>query len=127
MSRKRTPNRYDELFVSYVAELHEALTAAKKNFDASNVRAPLQQAASIPLATDPRVIAVLRKYFFACDALTRDRTAGPAELPHVFIVEKLAGKYDELWEALAELPYLPIGTNREDRWVEETVMLDAGS
>ncbi len=119
MSTKRVPNRHDELFASYVAALGAALAAARKDFDASNIRPPLERSVAIPIATDPRVIAVIRMYFFACHKLNRDKAAGPAELPHIFIVERLAGKHDDLWEALAELPYLPIGTDNEDCWVEE--------
>jgi hypothetical protein len=119
MSAKRVPGRHDLLFAEYVDALRSAVDAARKAFDSSNVRPPLVHLGPIPLAVDPRVIAVVRRYFFACDALNRDQAAGSPELPHVFIVERLAGKEDELWKVLTELPYLPIGTDERDQWVDE--------
>jgi hypothetical protein len=118
MIARRAANRHDALFAEYVAALKTALAVAARDFDASIVRPPLEHAGPIPTAVDPRVIAVICRYFFACDRLNQAEGAESAELPHVFIVERLAGTHDELWKALTELPYLPIGTDDQDRWVE---------
>ena len=119
MTARRRPSRHDELFAAYVVDLRAALAAAAERFDNSTVRPPLERAGQVPLAVDPRVIAVIRRYFFACDRLNRDEEGGSQELPHVFVVERLSGKHDDVWKAVAELPYLPIGTDELDNWIEE--------
>jgi hypothetical protein len=118
MSPKKTPSRHDELFAEYVLALREAVGAARMEFDTSTVRPPLAAGGggSIPIVVDPRVIAVIRRYFFACDRLNREKSS-PSELPHVFVVERLSGSHDDLWNLMVDLPYLPIGTDEQDRWL----------
>ena len=66
-------------------------------------------------AAHPRVLAVIRKYYFACDALN-DRLADtkhPAEeYPHVFVTDMLMEDgTDDLGYFVYGLPGLPIGVD----------------
>lgn len=65
----------------------------------------------------PRVLAVIRKYYFACQALN-DRlaeTKNPAEeYPHVFVTDMLMEDgTDDLGQFVMGLPGLPIGVDSD--------------
>jgi hypothetical protein len=64
-------------------------------------------------AAHPRVLAVIRKYYFACEALNERlaETKNPAEeYPHVFVTDMLMEDgTDDLGDFVGGLPGLPIG------------------
>jgi hypothetical protein len=73
-----------------------------------------------PPAAHPRVLAVIRKYFFECQKLNeRQEESGSDDYvyPHVFVHEMLSGKFQDLWDFVAELDYLPIGVDRDQNWI----------
>lgn len=68
-------------------------------------------------AAHPRVLAVIRKYYFACQALN-DRlaeTKDPSEeYPHVFVTDMLMEEgTDDLGDFVDALPGLPIGIDAD--------------
>jgi hypothetical protein len=98
-----------KLFESYVADLKQAVQLAR---EASQ--------GVVPAAAHPRVLGVVIEYFFRCLKLNQDieEQGGTDEVePLVFVHEMLSGTHQDLWRALAELPYLPPGLDREDEWV----------
>lgn len=73
-----------------------------------------------PPAAHPRVLAVFRKYFFACQARNgRKKAGGPGWVdPLAFVFEDLmGGRTYALWEFLAELDYFPLGQDRDGKWI----------
>jgi hypothetical protein len=64
------------------------------------------------------VIATVRRYWLACDALNREadppRRVAPEDLVLGWLVEE---GHDDLAEFLAGLPYWPIGLDTDDHWV----------
>lgn len=68
-------------------------------------------------AAHPRVLAVIRKYYFACEALN-DRlakTKDPSEeYPHVFVTDMLMEEgTQDLGDFVDTLPGLPIGVDSD--------------
>jgi hypothetical protein len=99
---------HEKLFESYVADLKQAVQHARGTSQGSLA------------AAHPRVLGVVIEYFFRCIKLNQDieEQGGTDEVePLVFVHEMLSGTHQDLWRALAELPYLPPGLDREDEWV----------
>jgi hypothetical protein len=117
-----------QLFAKYVEALRTAIDEARaERAGAINavMRAGLPRAeaeAKIanengPLCVHPRIIAVFREYFLGCDRLNRERPPEEFVDPGVFTTERLMGKHDDLADVLSEFPYMPIGTDENDRYV----------
>ena len=73
-----------------------------------------------PPAADPRVIGVIRDFFFRCERLNRENEdAGVDEYvePPVFVHEMLTGRHQALWDFVAELDFLPVGVNENEEWI----------
>ena len=122
---------HEQLFDQYVAELSEMAEIAKTQFDQkvafetnrglseedAHAAVRIQQG---PVAAHPCVLAIIRKYFFACDKLNREiEERGEEEFtyPNDFVHDMLAGSHEELWEFIADLDYLPIGVSRDEEWI----------
>jgi hypothetical protein len=97
-------------------------------------------------ASHPRVLAAIRKYWLACDALNQsrnleflDNTAQPEPVytlqfeheitpsadeivvdnfvdPHIFVSEWLIDEYDDLASFIGRLSYWPIGLDDQDNY-----------
>jgi hypothetical protein len=73
-----------------------------------------------PPAAHPRVLAIVRKYYFACHHLNEQKEAAGVDefvTPIDFVNEHLMGKHEDLWEFLSELVYLPIGVDASGKQV----------
>lgn len=105
-ARPRT--RHDELFDLYVPTLDRVVREAANSTPQLN--------AGGPLATHPRIIAVFREFFLACDRINREDAGDSYEYPQEFTIGRLKGKRDDLADVLAEFPYLPIGVDEHDNW-----------
>ena len=116
MNANRDPEGVDRLFREYVQALVAALESARKNYDSSALRPPFQGGAP-PLAADPRVLAVIRRFFLAYDKLCKAAGGGVRRPPHEFIMERLSPRHDDLLKHLLELTYLPIGVDEKEEWV----------
>ena len=117
-------------FADYVSELEEARTEAMTWWNgkisvlegrlgdhAQAVRIVEQSNAGGP-ACHPRVIAVIRKHWFGCDALNRQAPVHQRVPPWVFLLSWLQDRgRPELVEFLSRLPYWPIGLDWEGNWV----------
>jgi hypothetical protein len=72
-----------------------------------------------PPAAHPRIIALIRQYYFACDRLNEQKKAAGVDefaTPDDFVFSHLeTKKYYKLWESLCELAYWPIGIDREGK------------
>ena len=112
-----------KLFERYVEELERVSVLAeaeyhKRGEDTDGPRA--RGGWRGPPAAHPRVIAIIREYFFACKRLNEELEAtGSDEYvePLVFVHEMLTGKHQELWDFIAELTFLPFGVDRDEEWV----------
>jgi hypothetical protein len=119
---------HKNLFGAYVAELtrarHAAVTERSYRSDSRFVPIPMPDTpgdtAAAPPAAHPRVLGTITTYFFACQRLNSELEAKGSEhfvYPQVFVHEMLSGQQQELWDFLAELPYLPLGLTPDDTWV----------
>jgi hypothetical protein len=130
------PTPHEELFAKYCDDLQEAKTATLEWWssllkreeqvvgDHQQALANVQRRWPRGPVTHPFVVAVVRKYYFACEALNEEmeKKAGGGEpdhvYPHYFVTELLMdGEHDELLEFIAPLPYLPIGLDQESHFV----------
>jgi hypothetical protein len=121
------PTRYDALFGDYVRDLRSAHRSARAwwaDLIRKDGETEVRRRWPAGPAAHPRIIAVLRKYWFACEALNREVEAGKGRkdeeevYPFVFLGEQLLdGKNDELGEFLDDLKYWPLGLDAEDNYV----------
>lgn len=121
------PTPHDQLFASFVKDLRLVVDQARAEWR-SAVEQKTREGLSVEaaqaevrkrfryLGAHPRVIAVFRQYFLACDQLNKSQNIS-FEYPIIFTGERLMGSHGDLWEVLADLPYLPVGTDEQDRWV----------
>jgi hypothetical protein len=69
-------------------------------------------------AFDARVVAVVRKYWLACDVLNQKVAEDVRISPQVFLLEWLLREREqEALEVLAGMPYWPIGMDPNGNWV----------
>jgi hypothetical protein len=97
--------RHKKLFTAYVRDLKDALKLAKR-----------EPPRKLPRAAHPRVLGVVIEYFFRCQTLNEELEEDEVE-PADFVFDMLTGQHEALYEALAELPYLPHGLDQDDAWV----------
>jgi len=119
------PTPHERLLEEYAKALRAAKDAAEewwkallasettKTGDREEALRNVEQRWPYGPAAHPRVLAVIRKYYFACEALN-DRlaeTKNPAEeYPHVFVTDMLMEDgTDDLGNFVYGLPGLPIG------------------
>jgi len=117
---------YETLLDEYLSELKLARDDALKRVEGrlrtwtqrlgSEARAREQLSQQPPLCTGTRVIAVVRKYWLACDALNRKYPAHSID-PREFLVSWARSKDPKLADFVSELPYWPIGKDEEGNWV----------
>ena len=123
------PTPHQELLEEYVDSLRAAKDAAEEWWEAllaSETRKTRDREQAVlnvkqrwpygPVA-HPRVLAVIRKYYFACQALN-DRLAktkdAAEESPNVFVTEMLMeDETDDLGDFVDVLPGLPIGVDSD--------------
>jgi hypothetical protein len=119
---------HKKLFQAYVSELNRARQVASVNSSHRNdprfVPAPSAaertRRPAPPPAAHPQVLGTITKYFFACKRLNEELESQGLDYfvyPQVFVHEMLTGQQQELWEFLADLPYLPVGLKPDDSWV----------
>ena len=130
--------RYEGLFVEYAEELADAKRFVEQWW-AELIRRETAQIGSTaeamerirrrwPLgpAAHPYVVAVLRKYWFACARISEEVTAavdldddGGTVPPPVFLCEFLLdGEHEKLAVFIAPLNYWPIGRLDDGEWAE---------
>ena len=117
---------YEELLDHYVKDLRLAKADAAARHEGrmktwtkrlgSEARASEKLARNPPLCTGKRVVAVVRKYWLACDALNRRHPEQAIEPPD-FLVSFLRRKDPSLALFISEMPYWPIGKDNEGNWV----------
>ena len=67
---------------------------------------------------DRTVIAVVRKYWLACDALNRETPAQIGVPPAEFVLASLlTTSHSDMAQFLSQFPYWPIGTDTDANWV----------
>jgi hypothetical protein len=124
------PTPHERLLEEYADSLRDAKEAAeewwealvasetRKTKDREEALGNVRRRWPYGPAAHPRVLAVIRKYYFACEALN-DRlaeTKNPAEeYPHVFVTDMLMEDgTDDLGDFVSHLPGLPIGMDDGD-------------
>jgi hypothetical protein len=121
---------HKSLLESYATKLETLLPIAQREFDQEVAAARAAGAADPesvarkrrgPPAAHPRILAVIRECYFACQRLNEQKEATgideyvePIDMVFSDLETK---KYYQLWESLAELVYFPIGTDRDGRSV----------
>ena len=128
-------NKHNELFLDYAVELESAKDAAEswwknllaaeasKRGDRNEATILVGQRWPLGPAAHPRVIAVLRKYWLACDALNHEIMVSGHDSedehvipPPVFLCEFLLdGKHERLAGFISPLNYWPIGREDDER------------
>ena len=123
------PTRHEALFAEYVRELRQAKTAAEEWWvkllesetqqvrNRQNAVAILKRRWPIGPVAHPYVIAVIRKFFLACEALNEELADSDNEeevYPHVFVSEWLLDEESEdLADFVSDLSYWPIGLDED--------------
>jgi hypothetical protein len=119
---------HDRLFALYLADMTATLREVRPAVQAGRptwggrgsfraIAAAKARQDHDRLCTHPRVIALIRKYFFACHALNQQCHRDEFILPAVFAVDMLVEANEALFWIFSELPYLPIGLDEDDRYV----------
>lgn len=69
-------------------------------------------------ASAPAFVAVVRRYWLACDEINRKSKASDRVLPEVFLLQWLvnSGAQDEV-DVLAGMPYWPLGLDEKGNWL----------
>ena len=120
---------HQELFAEYVEALRSAKKAAEewweallaseagRTTDREHALRSVKQRWPYGPSAHPRVLAVIRKYYFACEALNERlaKTKDPAEeYSHVFVTEMLMeDETTDLGDFVDQLPSLPIGVDED--------------
>ena len=129
------PSEYSTLLENYVRDLARAGDEALRRQEGrlgtwtrrlgSEARAREKLAAERPPSADLKVVAVVRRYWPACEDL--NRRAGRRVIERqVFLVDDLRGRSPELAEFIRSLPYWPIGAD-DYRNAGETPPVEATS
>jgi hypothetical protein len=128
-SPRETP-QHRELFQRYVAELAPVVTEARRTWNAMVERfqegtgdfEKARRAALMRLPAGPAFdgcfVAVIRKYWLACDALNSQVPPEERVSPQDFLLRWLIDQgYQAAVEVVAGMPYWPIGLDDEANWV----------
>lgn len=102
---------HDELYDEFAAEIR-ALMPAARAWREERLRGQTGLPRHVgPPASHPRVIEVVRRYYFACDRLNQENeeSGGDWMSPAAFLLEAQGRSYDDVWTFVTELPFLPIG------------------
>jgi hypothetical protein len=121
-------DKHEALMAAYIDALRQARAEALRNrendfrnlvesFDGNEARAREAAAEAAPPSTDPYVIAVIREYWLAVDALNATVPANARVEPLDFVFGQLARRAPELYEFLSTLPFWPMGQDEQGRWV----------
>jgi hypothetical protein len=130
-SMSAVSDEHRRLFSSYVRELVSATGRAVQiwndeiawNAKASGDRAEAvkEQWMTYPAgpAVQPFFVALIRRYWLACDALNRSVPPASAVTPETFLLGwlQVSPGYDEALNILTCMPYWPVGLDREGNWV----------
>jgi len=122
--------RHRELFQRYIVELVPVITDARRTWNAvieqfqqrTGDREKARRAALMRLpagaAFDGCVVAVIRKYWLACDALNSQVPPDERVSPQDFLLRWLIDQgYSSAVEVVAGMPYWPIGLDEKANWV----------
>ena len=128
--RAHQPSEHKYLFQAYTKELKEVIPEArriwraivaeclKKAHDPERATVDALNFQPAGSAFDGRVIAVVRKYWLACDSLNSRIEENIRVSPQVFLLAWLVEvDYREAVEVLAGMPYWPIGLDQDGKWV----------
>ena len=118
---------YTKLFERYVSRLEWAVEQARgmreselenleQSFDGDGARAQEELDAMGILASDPYILGAIREHWLAC-AASNERDPAHRVEPSELIFKWLEQVRPDLAEIIAELPYWPIGTDAEGRWI----------
>jgi len=121
------PTRHEELFQEYLKEMRAAQALAEAWWkDLVNKAGAAEARRRWPLgpAAHPRVIDLLRKYWFKVEDINRAIEAGKGKkgeeviYPQNLLADDLLdGKNDDLAKWLNTLTYWPLGLDRNDDYV----------
>lgn len=129
LPRNRASEAHRALFARYRKELKKVLDEAiewwedrtatfkeEEGLSAKQARQANWREFPAGPASDPYTVAVIRKYWLACDALNRRGEAAVA--PEVFLLQWIVDESD--WataEILSAMPYWPVGLDAQGHWV----------
>jgi hypothetical protein len=119
---------HKRLLEDYASKLGTLLPMAQREFEqdvaAARAAGTADPEAEVrgrrgPPAAHPRILALIRDYYFACQRLNAQKeAAGVDEFvePDDFVFSHLETKrFYKLWESLCDLVYFPIGTDRDGK------------
>jgi hypothetical protein len=121
------PTRHEELFEEYLKEMRDAQALAEawwKDLVKKAGAAEARRRWPLGPAAHPRVIHLLRKYWFKVEDINRDIEAGKGKKgedvvypQHLLADGLLDGKNDDLAQWLNTLTYWPLGLDENDDYV----------
>jgi len=124
---ERVPTRYELLSGEYLKEMRAVQALAEawwKDLLKKSGEAELRRRWPLGPAAHPRVIHVLRKYWFKVEDLNREVEQGkgkkgeePVYPQHLLADDLLDGKNDDLAEWLNTLTYWPLGLDENEDYV----------
>jgi hypothetical protein len=122
--------KHRALFKEYLAELGEAketaegwwgaliLAEEERTDDHDQAVENVEERRPVGPSVHGSVIAVVRKYWLACDSLNRLVDRPERVPPEEFVLGRLVdGNHDDFAEFLAGFPFWPIGLDREGNWI----------
>ena len=128
-SKLEMSKKHRALFKEYLADLAEAreiaegwwgaliLAEEERTGDREQAIAIVKRRRPVGPAVHGSVIAVIRKYWLACDSLNRLSEPSARVAPEEFVLGNLLdGEHDGHAEFLSGIPFWPIGLDREGRW-----------
>ena len=69
-------------------------------------------------ASDPRLVALIRRYWLLCDGLNREQTTERMVTPEMFLLGWLVEEREmQLVSVLAGMPYWPMGLDAQGSWL----------
>jgi hypothetical protein len=115
---------HKQLFAAYVKELKKATVVAKEWWNemaeaAKDEGDELEAWRTRPAgpASDPGFVALIRKYWLACDSMNKKVKAAERVPPEVFLLRwPFDAGHIESVEVIACMPYWPIGLDKEGNW-----------
>lgn len=126
---KQAPEPYAKLHAKYRKELKKVMAEAVEWWDGrtevlteelgNDKQARMANWRELPAgpASDPYTVAVVRKYWLACDELNDSQPAGAQVAPEVFLLQWVVDEGDMATaEILSGMPYWPMGLDDSGNW-----------
>jgi hypothetical protein len=124
------PPSHESLFRQYVADIRRAIngahawwnamvkTQAQRSQNPAEAQNFVRRLNPVGPVADRGVIATVRKYWLACEALNQQLQESERVPPEEFVIGLLIEPpFEDIARFLSELPYWPLGMASDGRWI----------